>query len=129
MLELGEGILFKACQKRSCFDNRHFFFDIVIHNRLLRCDALIDLERGEWTHRDLGRVQMYVNHFDRYIEADDEQPTIGILLCDRKNDDMVELSLPEDASIHASKYQLYLRSEHELADQLARVRREIVGHE
>ena len=68
-----------------------------------------------------------VNYFDRYVKTDDELPTIGILLCDRKNDAVVELSLPGDANIYASQYQLYLPSRDELADQVARVRPEIEG--
>jgi len=93
--------------------------------RLLRCYVLIDLKTGKLTHQDLGQMQMYVNYFDRYVKTDDELPTVGILLCDRTNDAVVELTLPEDANIYASKYQLYLPSREELADQVARVRREI----
>ena len=125
LLELGKGYLFEARQKRFSFGNRHFFVDLVFYNRLLRCYVVIDLKRGELTHQDLGQMQMYVNYFDRHVKTDDELPTIGILLCDRKNDALVELTLPEDANIYASKYQLYLPSKRELADQLARVRREI----
>ena len=61
------------------------------------------------------------------MRIDDELPTIGIMLCDAKNDAVVELTLPEDANIYASKYQLYLPSREELADQVVRVRREIGG--
>ena len=125
LLELGKGFLFEARQKRFSFDDSHFFVDLVFYNRLLRCYVLIDLKTGKLTHQDLGQMQMYVNYFDRYVKTDDELPTIGILLCDRKNDAVVELTLPEDANIYASKYQLYLPSREELADQVARVRREI----
>ena len=127
LLELGKGFLFEARQKRFSFDDSHFFVDLVFYNRLLRCYVLIDLKTGKLTHQDLGQMQMYVNYFDRYVKTDDELPTIGILLCDRKNDAVVELTLPEDANIYASKYQLYLPSREELADQVARVRREIEG--
>ena len=127
LLELGKGFLFEARQKRFSFDGRHFFVDLVFYNRLLRCYVLIDLKRGELAHQDLGQMQMYVNYFDRHVRSDDELPTIGILLCDRKNEAVVELTLPEDANIYASKYQLYLPSREELADQVARVRREIGG--
>ena len=129
LLELGKGFLFEARQKRFSFDNRHFFVDLVFYNRLLRCYALIDLKRGELTHQDLGQMQMYVNYFDRHVKTGDELPTVGILLCDRKNDAIVELTLPEDANIYASKYQLYLPSKQELAAQLADVRREIEQRE
>lgn len=88
---------------------------------------LIDLKAGKLTHQNLGQMQMYVNYFDRYVKTDDELPTIGILLCDRKNDAVVELTLPGDANIYASQYQLYLPSREELADQVASVRREIEG--
>ena len=127
LLELGKGFLFEARQKRFSFGDRHFFVDLVFYNRLLRCYVLIDLKRGELTHQDLGQMQMYVNYFDRYLRTDAELPTVGILLCDRKNEAVVELTLPQDANIYASKYQLYLPSREELADQVARVRREIGG--
>ena len=100
----------------------------MFYNRLLRCYVPIDLNRpGKLTHQDLGQMQMYVNYFDRYVKTDDELPTIGFLLCDRKKDAIVELTLPEDANIYASKYQLYLPSKEELAEQLAMVRREVEG--
>ena len=127
LLELGKGFLFEARQKRFSFDDSHFFVDLVFYNRLLRCYVLIDLKTGKLTHQDLGQMQMYVNYFDRYVKTDDELPTIGVLLCDRKNDAVVELTLPEDANIYASKYQLYLPSREELADQVESVRREIEG--
>ena len=119
----------EARQKRFSFDDSHFFVDLVFYNRLLRCYVLIDLKTGKLTHQDLGQMQMYVNYFDRYVKIDGELPTVGILLCDDKNDAVVELTLPEDANIYASKYQLYLPSREELADQVARVRRELGGRE
>ena len=125
LLELGKGFLFEARQKRFTFDNNHFRVDLVFYNRLLRCYVLIDLKRGELTHQDLGQMQMYVNYFDRYVKTDDELPTIGIVLCDRKNDAVVELTLPEEANIYASKYQLYLPSKQELVAQLENIQREL----
>ena len=129
LLELGKGFLFEARQKRFSFDNRHFFVDLVFYNRLLRCYVLIDLRRGELSHQDLGQMQMYVNYFDRHVKTDEELPTVGILLCDRKNDAVVELTLPEDTNIYASKYQLYLPSKQQLAAQLVSVRRELEERE
>ena len=129
LLELGKGFLFEARQKRFSFDDSHFFVDLVFYNRLLRCYVLIDFKTGKLTHQDLGQMQMYVNYFDRYVRTDGELPTVGILLCDKKNDAVVELTLPEDANIYASKYQLYLPSKRELADQLVRVRQQIEERE
>ena len=81
---------------------------MVLYNRLLQCYCLIDLKIDKLTHQDLGQMQMYVNYFDRFVKQDFEKPTIGILLCKEKNDALVELTLPKDANIYASAYQLYL---------------------
>ena len=70
-------------------------------------------------------MQMYVNYFDRYVKTEDELPTVGIVLCGRKNDAVVELTLPEEANIYASKYQLYLPSKQELVAQLESIQREL----
>ena len=60
------------------------------------------------THQDLGQMQMYVNYFDRNVKLDFEKPTIGILLCKTKKDALVELTLPKEANIYASAYELCL---------------------
>lgn len=125
LLELGKGFLFEARQKRLTFDNDHYFVDLVFYNRLLRCYVLIDLKRSKLTHQDLGQMQMYVNYFDRHVKLPDELPTVGILLCHRKNDALVELTLPPDANIFASKYQLYLPSKEELKARLEQIRYEL----
>lgn len=125
LLELGKGFLFEARQKRFTFDNDHFYVDLVFYNRLLRCYVLIDLKRDKLTHQNLGQMQMYVNYFDRYVKAEDELPTIGIVLCHRKSDALVELTLPANANIFASKYQLYLPSKEELKQQLERIEAEV----
>ena len=105
-----QGLPLRGVEKTLHFDNDHFFVDLVFYNRLLRCYVLIDLKRDKLTHQDLGQMQMYVNYFDRHVRFADELPTIGILLCHRKNDAFVELTLPGDDNIFASQYQLYLPS-------------------
>ena len=118
LLELGKGFLFEARQKRFTFDEDHFFVDLVFYNRLLRCYVIIDLKLDKLSHQDLGQMQMYVNYFDRFVKSPDENPTIGILLCKRKKDAIVELTLPADANIHAREYQLYLPSKEVLRQKL-----------
>ncbi len=108
LLELGKGFLFEARQKRFTFDEDHFFVDLVFYNRLLRCYVIIDLKLDKLAHQDLGQMQMYVNYFDRHVKLPDENPTVGLLLCQSKKDAIVELTLPKDANIHAREYQLYL---------------------
>ena len=118
LLELGKGFLFEARQKRFTFDEEHFFVDLVFYNRLLRCYVLIDLKIGKLTHQDLGQMQMYVNYFDRHARQEGENLTVGIILCKKKRDAMVELTLPKDAGIHAKEYQLYLPSKEDLKKRL-----------
>ncbi|MFA4874843.1 MAG: PDDEXK nuclease domain-containing protein [bacterium] len=118
LLELGKGFLFEARQKRFSFDDDHFFVDLVFYNRLLHCYVLIDLKIGKLTHQDLGQMQMYVNYFDRHVKSVDEHPTVGIILCKKKHDTLVKITLPRDANIHAKEYQLYLPAKEELQQKL-----------
>lgn len=118
LLELGKGFLFESRQKRFTFDGEHYFVDLVFYNRLLRCYVLLDLKIGRLTHQDLGQMQMYVNYFDREVKIEEENSTIGILLCKQKNEALVEITLPADANIHAREYQLYLPSKEELQAKL-----------
>ncbi len=117
LLELGKGFLFEARQKRFTFEEEHFFVDLVFYNRLLSCYVLIDLKIGELTHQDLGQMQMYVNYYDRFMKRDNEHPTVGIILCRKKKDALVEITLP-DSNIYASEYQLYLPTKEELRQKL-----------
>ena len=107
---MGKGFLFEARQKRFTFEDRYFYVDLVLYNRLLQCYVLVDLKMDDLTHQDIGQMQMYVNYYDRYVRQDFEKPTIGILLCESKNDALVELTLPKDANIYAQQYALYLPS-------------------
>ncbi len=108
LLELGKGFLFEARQKRFTFEEENYYVDLVFYNRLLQCYVLIDLKTNKLTHQDLGQMQMYVNYYDRFVKQSFEKPTIGILLCESKKDSLVELTLPKDANIYATAYQLYL---------------------
>ncbi|OIO33918.1 MAG: hypothetical protein AUJ76_04450 [Candidatus Omnitrophica bacterium CG1_02_41_171] len=117
-MELGKGFLFEARQKRFTFDEDHFFVDLVFYNRLLKCYVLIDLKIGELTHQDLGQMQMYVSYFDRYVKTKGENQTVGIILCRKKHEAIVEITLPKGTNIHAKEYQLYLPSKEELKRKL-----------
>lgn len=119
LLELGKGFLFEGRQKRFTFEEDNFYVDLVFYNRLLQCYVLIDLKTDKLTHQDLGQMQMYVNYFDRYVRTDFEKPTIGILLCETKNDALVELTLPKDANIYAQQYALWLPDKVLLQQKLA----------
>ena len=122
LLELGNGFSFIARQKRLLIEDDEYFADLVFYNRLLRCFVVIELKTKKLTHEDLGQLQMYVNYFDRNEKLPDENPTIGILLCTAKNDEMVKMTLPKDnKTILASKYELYLPSEETLKAEVKKL--------
>jgi len=115
LLELGKGYAFVGRQVRFTFNEKHFRVDLVFYNRILQCFVLIDLKIGEIKHQDLGQIQMYVNYYDRFVKLDNENKTIGIILCRDKDDMLVEITLPENnEQIFASKYQTILPSKEEL---------------
>ncbi|MFH1465165.1 MAG: PDDEXK nuclease domain-containing protein [Pseudomonadota bacterium] len=118
LLELGKGFLFGGRQRRFTFDDEHFFVDLVFYNRLLRCFVLLDLKIGKITHQDLGQMQMYVNFYDRHVKLPEEGPTVGIILCKRNREALVEITLPEGANVHAREYRLVLPSKAELRRKL-----------
>jgi len=118
LLELGNGFTFVARQKRITFDDKHFRIDLVFYNRILKCFVLIDLKIGELKHQDLGQMQMYVNYYDREMRLEDENKTIGIVLCQNKSEAVVKYTLPENnEQIFASKYKTVLPSK-EVLEQL-----------
>lgn len=115
MLELCKGFFFGGRQVRFTFGEKHFFVDLVFYNRLLKCFVVVDLKIGELEHKDLGQMQMYVNHYDRKVKLKSENPTIGIIICKNKDDAIVEITLPKNQKqIYASQYKLYLPSKAEL---------------
>lgn len=115
IMELGKGFLFQGRQVRFTFDEEHFFVDLVFYNRLLKCFVLIDLKIGKLKHQDIGQMQMYVNYYDRNVKLDDENKTIGIIICKDKNDTLVNMTLPEgNEQIFASRYMTILPSKEEL---------------
>ena len=122
LLELGNGFGFIARQKRLLIEDDEYFADLVFYNRLLKCFVVIELKTHKVTHEDLGQLQMYVNYFDRHEKLPDENPTIGILLCTAKNDEMVKMTLPEEnKNILASKYELYLPSKEALQEEVKKL--------
>ena len=91
---------------------------------------LFDLKIGELKHQDIGQMQMYVNYYDRKVKLEDENPTIGIVLCKDKNNAIVEMTLPENnTQIFASKYQTVLPSKEELKKLLEEQNNELDSEE
>jgi predicted nuclease of restriction endonuclease-like (RecB) superfamily len=126
LLELGKGFAFVGRQKRLQFDQDFFYVDLVFYNCILKCYLLIDLKIGELTHQDIGQMDGYVRMFDEHVATEGDNPTIGLILCAKKNETIAKYSVLKDsAQLFASRYMLYLPTEEELKRELERERRAI----
>jgi predicted nuclease of restriction endonuclease-like (RecB) superfamily len=128
LLELGNGFAFVARQQRISTDTKDFYIDLVFYNYLLKCFVLFDLKTGELTHQDIGQMDMYVRMYDDLKRGDDDNPTVGIILCSQKDNSVVRYSVLNDSEqLFASRYKLVLPSEEELRAEIERERAELVS--
>ncbi|MFH0800083.1 MAG: PDDEXK nuclease domain-containing protein [Pseudomonadota bacterium] len=124
LLELGKGFAFVARQKRLQYEEEFFYVDMVFYNCILKCYLLIDLKIGKLTHQDVGQMDSYVRMFDDIFIAEDDNPTIGLILCAEKNETVAKYSVLKDSKqLFASKYMLCLPTEEELQREIERERR------
>jgi predicted nuclease of restriction endonuclease-like (RecB) superfamily len=115
LMELGKGFAFVARQQHIVTDTSDFFIDLVFYNYFLKCFVLIDLKTDELTHGAIGQMDMYVRMYNDLKKGEDDNPTIGIILCTEKDETIVKYSmLSESQKLFASKYRLYLPKEEEL---------------
>ncbi|MEY4530038.1 MAG: hypothetical protein RLZZ156_759 [Deinococcota bacterium] len=111
ILELGHGFCFEARQKRILIGTEHFFVDLVFYHRILKCHVLIELKVGDFTHEHIGQLNTYVTWFKRHMMSEGDNPPIGVLLCNQKNQALVEYALAGlDNDLFVSKYLLELPS-------------------
>ncbi|HQR73390.1 MAG TPA: PDDEXK nuclease domain-containing protein [Sulfurovum sp.] len=121
LLELGRGFAFVARQKRIKTETSDFYIDLVFYNYILKCFVIIDLKSGKLTHQDVGQMDMYVRMYNDLEIAQNDNPTIGIILCTDKDNTVVKYSvLNDNENLFVSKYQLYLPTEEELRAEIER---------
>lgn len=126
LLELGKGFAFVARQKRLTLDGDHFYADLVFYHVVLKCYVILDIKTRKLTHADLGQMLLYVNYFDQEVKMENDNPTIGLVLCTQKSEAMVKYTLGEKSKqIFASKYQFHLPTEQELEEEIKRELKEI----
>ncbi len=123
LLELGKGFAFVARQQRISTESQDFYIDLVFYNYLLKCFVLIDLKTGKLAHQDIGQMDMYVRMYDDLKRGGDDNPTVGILLCEHKDQSVVRYSvLHESEQLFATRYRLVLPTEEELRLEIERER-------
>lgn len=115
LLELGKGFCFEARQKRITFDNTHYFIDLVFYHRILKCNILIDLKLGEFTHADSGQMNVYLNYYNENEKQENDNPPIGLILCAGKNENLVKYATSNlSQQVFVSKYLINLPNENDL---------------
>ena len=119
LMELGKGYAFVARQQHIHTEKKDYFIDLVFYNYILKCFVLIDLKTKEITHQDVGQMDMYIRMYDELKRSEDDNPTIGIVLCADTDEDVARYSvLHGNEQLFASKYKLYLPTEEELRAEI-----------
>lgn len=119
LMELGKGYAFVARQQHIRTEKEEYYIDLVFYNYLLKCFVLIDLKTSKVTHQDVGQMDMYVRMYDELKKGQDDNPTIGILLCADTDEDIARFSiLKGNEQLYATKYQLYLPTKEELRREI-----------
>lgn len=109
LLELGKGFCFESRQKRMIIDDEYYFADLVFYNRILHCGVIVELKNDEFRHEYLGQLNAYVSYYKENEMHEGDNPPVGILLCTRKGEKMVEYALAGmDNKLFVSTYMLQL---------------------
>lgn len=108
------------------YEDEDFYLDLVFYYSILKCHVLIDLKIGKLTHGDVGQMDSHIRMFDALYKNEDDNPTIGIILCSQKNEAIVKYSVLNDAQqIFASHYRFALPTAKELQQKIEAERRRI----
>ncbi len=125
LLELGHGFCFEARQKRVLIGDEHFFIDLVFYHRVLKCHILVELKTDAFQHEHLGQLNTYVAYYKQHQMTAGDQPPIGILLCTRKNDALVEFALGDLSNkVFVSRYAVELPKKEEMERFIAQLTQE-----
>jgi predicted nuclease of restriction endonuclease-like (RecB) superfamily len=125
LLELGRDFTFVGRQRRLRIGDQWFRVDLLFFHRRLRCLVIIDLKLGEFTHSDAGQMHMYLNYAREHWTYPNENPPVGLILCNRKNEAVAHYALEGLSNILAAEYQIVLPDAKLLAAELERTRIEI----
>lgn len=121
MMELGKGFAFVERQQHIRTENSDFYIDLVFYNYILKCFVIVELKTEKLTHQDIGQLDMYVRMYDDLKKQENDNPTIGLLLCTDTDRTIIKYSvLNDNKNLFASKYINYLPSEEELINEIER---------
>ena len=116
---MGGMFSFMGSQYRLEVDGRDFFIDLLLFHRRLRCMVAIELKIGEFRPEFVGKMQFYLTALDTQVRQEDENPSIGIILCKEKSRTIVEYALHDAKKpIGVATYEITKTLPKELAGQL-----------
>ena len=98
ILEIGKGYTFISDEYRIQVGNHDFYIDLLFYNRKLSCLVAFELKLGEFKAEYLGKMNLYLEALDRDVKKDNENPSVGVILCSSKDKDVVEYSLSKNMS-------------------------------
>ena len=129
LLEMGHGFCFEARQKRILIGGEYFFVDLVFYHRVLKCHILVELKTAAFSHENLGQLNTYVAYYKKHEMTAGDQPPIGILLCTRKNEALVEFALGDISNqVFVSRYAVEMPDKAAMEAFLKQIGKEI-GHD
>ena len=121
ILELGKGFAFVERQQHIKTDTADFYIDLVFYNYILKCFVILELKTHTVTHQDIGQLDMYVRMYNDIKKQENDQPTIGILLCTETDKTIAKYSvLSDNKQLFATKYMPFLPTEQELVEEIER---------
>jgi predicted nuclease of restriction endonuclease-like (RecB) superfamily len=116
---MGGMFAFMGSQYRLEVDGEEFFIDLLLFHRRLRCLVAIELKIGKFRPEFVGKMQFYLTALDRLVRQEDENPSIGIILCKEKNRTIVEYTLHDARKpIGVATYEITRTLPEELKGQL-----------
>jgi predicted nuclease of restriction endonuclease-like (RecB) superfamily len=109
ILEFGKDFSFVGEEYRVQVGNKDFFIDLLFYNRELSCLVAIELKVGEFKPEHFGQLEFYLEALDSDIKKQNENPSVGLILCTDKDDTVVEYALRRSLSpTLVAQYQLHL---------------------
>ena len=109
VLELGKDFLFMEEEYRLQVGNSDFRIDLLFYHRELQCLVAFELKMGKFKPEHLGQLNFYLEALDRDVKKPHEKPSIGVLLCKDKDDEVVEYALSRSLSpTMVAEYKLHL---------------------
>ena len=98
ILELGRDFIFIGNEYKLMVGNSDFYIDLLFYHRGLQCLVAFELKAGKFKPEHIGQLNFYLEALDRDVKKEHENPSIGILLCKDKNNQVVEYSLSRNLS-------------------------------